>query len=32
MGVDLDRWIEKVKQGEALTELELQTLCEHVFT
>ena len=30
MAVDLDRWIEKIRKCESLTELELQTLCEFV--
>ena len=32
MGIDLDRWIEKVKKCESLNELELQSLCEYVLT
>lgn len=30
MGVDLDKWIEKVKQSEYLAEEELKALCEYV--
>ena len=30
MGVQLDRWIEKVKRCEHLAEDELKALCEYV--
>jgi hypothetical protein len=30
MGVDLDKWIEKVKRCEYLAEDELKSLCEYV--
>ena len=30
MGVDLDKWIEKVKKTEYLAEDELKALCEYV--
>ena len=30
MGLDLDRWIEKVKNSEYLAEDELKGLCEYV--
>jgi hypothetical protein len=30
MGVDLDKWIEKVKRCEYLAEEELKALCEYV--
>lgn len=30
MGVDLDKWIEKIKKCEVLEETELRALCEHV--
>lgn len=30
MAIDLDRWIEKIKNCDVLTELELQSLCEYV--
>lgn len=30
MGLDLDKWIDKVKKSEYLAEEELKALCEHV--
>lgn len=30
MGVDLDKWIEKVRKTEYLAEDELKTLCDYV--
>lgn len=30
MGVDLDKWIEKVKKCEHLAEEELKALCDYV--
>ena len=30
MGLDLDSWLEKVREGNYLTEDELKLLCEYV--
>lgn len=32
MGVDLDKWIEKLQRAEHLAEDELKALCEYVST